>query len=194
MPPVMRMPSMWLVDSTWITSAPSSGEQAGGRRPGPPGGEVEHLQAGERQGARRAGGTVGAGRGASVPLAGDEPRAGAGRGAGGAWPSTSHGRRGARNVLVGVVDEHATSVDVVDLEHGLAVGHRGDRDAQLGGAAHDLVGRVLRREGVDHLVPLVPPAHAGAEAGPRRVLQQVGPFDEEQNDSYWLRVFVLKPT
>ena len=87
MPPIERSPSMRLVDSTWITSAPQGREQVRRGRAGPPGRQVEHAEAGERKRSRlrRRRGVARALRNAAVRVC--APSRGAGRGGGGSSSS-----------------------------------------------------------------------------------------------------------
>ena len=149
------MPSMRLIDSTWITSAPSAASA-----PAAIGPAHQAVRSSTRTPAsgsssatdRRRGGRGCAAR--SSPVC--SPRRGAGRGSGGSSSSMRHGRRGILNELVASSTNtlRATNWSHSRMFSPLCTGATGMRSS-LARRTISAVG-VLRGPGVDDVVPLVP--------------------------------------
>ena len=153
------------------------GEHGRRRRPRPPRGEVDDLDAVQRElgavgrGRLRRTGDDGAGVLAEArrrsrrrrQLTVDPPRA------------SGHAERAAR-----VVEQRAAGVRLLEIGDRGTVRHRRHRDPQLGGQRHDLGGRVLGRPVVDDPVPLLPVLDPVGDRRPEPRLDEVGTLDHQQ--------------
>ena len=176
--PVVRMPSMREIDSTWITSAPSAANAPAAMGPA-------------HQAVRSSTRTPASGRSGVPAGSGASHRSGRDR----ARVLTEPGRRGGRRRIFvvhaprsarelegagRVVDEHAARDEVVAVEDvGTAV-HRRHRDAELARPLDDLGRGVVRRPRVHDVVPLVPARLSLRGERELAVGDEIGTFDQHQ--------------
>ena len=94
--------------------------------------------------------------------------------------ATDEIRRTRLEEAVGIIDEDAALTEVVVLEDRLPVVHLRARHPQLGRLRHDVGAVMLRRPRVQDGFPLCAPFRATTERSEIRVIEQIGPFDHEQ--------------
>ena len=178
-PPVVRMPSMRVIDSTWMTSAPSAAST-----PVPAGPAHQAVRSSTRtssSGSPAPGGRLGALGHARFDGPGvlAEARRAA-RGGGGSVSSIRHGRRGMVNESVGSRTStlRSTKCGIVVIVSPLPTGATGMRSSIARSTISAVV--VLRREGVHDLVPLLLARDPPDAQCPLVVAQQIEALDEHE--------------